>query len=124
MSDETQKLVQPVDSTPSTSSGRASSLLRPAGYVGQAPQAGSEAIERYDEIAQLLTGKEESRAGDGVAWVRELCAALKVTALGEFGLKPDQFETISEKSRQSSSMKGNPIELTNDELGAILEKSL
>jgi alcohol dehydrogenase class IV len=84
----------------------------------------SEVLGRYDEIAQLLTGKVRARGGDGVAWVHKLCEELKVAALGEFGLKRDQFETICEKSRQSSSMKGNPIELTNDEMRAILDSSL
>ncbi len=83
----------------------------------------SAALARYDEIAQLLTGKAAAQAADGVAWVQDLCAALKVPPLAEFGLKERDFPKIVAKSKRSSSMKGNPIELTEDELLEILKKA-
>ncbi len=86
-------------------------------------QAGdSPALARYDEIAQLLTGMATARAIDGLAWVQELCAALKVPPLAEFALKEQDFPTVVAKSRKSSSMKGNPVTLTDDELMEILKK--
>lgn len=85
--------------------------------------AGSPALARYDETAQILTGSITARAADGVAWVQELCAALKVPPLTEFGLKEQDFQTVVAKSQKSSSMKGNPITLTDDELTQILKKS-
>ena len=85
--------------------------------------AGSPALGRYDEIAQLLTGAVTAQAVDGVRWVQDLCAALKVPPLAEFGLKEQDFPTVVAKSRKSSSMKGNPITLTDDELMEILKKS-
>jgi alcohol dehydrogenase class IV len=89
----------------------------------QSREAGSAALARYDEIAQLLTGKAAAQAADGVAWVQGLCAVLKVPSLAEFGLKEQDFPTIVAKSQRSSSMKGNPIELTEDELLEILKKA-
>jgi len=86
-------------------------------------EADSAALTRYDEVAQLLTGKATARAADGVAWVQDLCAALKVPPLAEFGLKEQDFPTVVAKSQKSSSMKGNPIELTDDELQEILKKA-
>jgi alcohol dehydrogenase class IV len=83
----------------------------------------SQALARYDEIAQLLTGKRKARAADGVAWVKQLCAELKVPALSQFGLKEQDFRVVVEKSKESSSMKGNPIELTDDELMEILDNA-
>ncbi|MHC4658435.1 MAG: iron-containing alcohol dehydrogenase [Planctomycetota bacterium] len=85
--------------------------------------AGSPALARYDQIAQTLTGKVTARAVDGVAWVQDLCAALKVPPLAEFGLKEQDFPTAVAKSQKSSSMKGNPVTLTDDELMEILKKS-
>ena len=85
--------------------------------------AGSPALARYDEIAQLLTGMVTARAVDGLAWVQELCEALKVPPLAEFGLKEQDFPTVVAKSRKSSSMKGNPIILADDELMEILKKA-
>ena len=82
----------------------------------------SAALARYDEIAKFLTGTVTARAVDGLAWVQELCAALKVPPLAEFGLKEQDFPTVVAKSRRSGSMKGNPITLTDDELMEILKK--
>jgi alcohol dehydrogenase class IV len=82
----------------------------------------SPALIRYDEIAQILTGKVTAKAVDGVTWVQNLCGALKVPPLAEFGLKERDFPTAAAKSKKSSSMKGNPIALTDDELMKILKK--
>jgi len=86
--------------------------------------ADSPALARYDEVAQFLTEKARASATDGVAWVQDLCAALKVPPLAEFGLKEEDFPAVAAKSRKSSSMKGNPITLTDDELMEILRKGL
>jgi alcohol dehydrogenase class IV len=85
--------------------------------------ADSPALARYDEIARLLTGKAAARAGDGVAWVHNLCVALKVQPLSQFGLKEQDFPAVAAKSQKSSSMKGNPIALTDGELMQILKKA-
>ena len=82
----------------------------------------SPALARYGEIAQLLTGIT-AKTVDGLEWVRNICLALKVPPLSEFGLKEPDFSTVVSKSQKSSSMKGNPIPLTDDELTAILKKS-
>lgn len=89
----------------------------------QSREAGSAALARYDQIAQILTGNSAARAVDGLAWVQELCAALKLPSLAEFGLEERDFPTVVAKCRKSSSMKGNPIELTDEELMEVLKKS-
>ena len=86
----------------------------------QAPD--SPALSRYDEIAQLLTGRAEAHASDGVDWIQKLCETLKIPFLAEYGLKEQDFRTIAAKAQKSSSMKGNPITLTDDELLQILRK--
>jgi alcohol dehydrogenase class IV len=45
----------------------------------------SESLHRYDEIARILTGSDKATAGDGVAWVQELCQALRVPSLASYG---------------------------------------
>jgi len=77
-------------------------------------------LGRYDEISQLLTADAGAKAADGVAWVRDLCAALEVPSLADFGLAEEQFAAAVAKSQKSSSMKGNPVELTERELLEIL----
>ncbi len=88
----------------------------------QARMPDSPALARYDEVAQLLTGESTARAADGVAWIQDLCQALDVAPLSDFGLTEDDFPTVVEKARVASSMKGNPIVLTDEELTEILGK--
>lgn len=85
--------------------------------------AGSAALVRYDEIAGLITGRAEAQAADGLAWVQNLCTALKVPPLADFGLKEQDFPKVVAKAQKSSSMKGNPIALTDDELMKILDRA-
>jgi len=41
--------------------------------------------------------------------------------LKDFGLREEEFPVIVAKAQKASSMKGNPIELTKEELLMILE---
>jgi alcohol dehydrogenase class IV len=85
--------------------------------------ANSPALAKYDEAARLLTGSNLAKAADAVAWVRELCLALKVPSLARYGLKEQDFEIVTSKAKKSSSMKGNPVELTDDELINIIRQA-
>jgi alcohol dehydrogenase class IV len=88
----------------------------------RAPQ--SPALERYDEIAQILTGDFKANAGTGVTWVEELCDVLNVPPLSAYGITKADFPAIIEKARRSSSMRGNPVQLTSEELQEILARAL
>lgn len=89
-----------------------------------ARQPESEALRRYAEVAALITGRASATAADGVAFIRDLCAALDIPALSTFGITAADFPAIIEKSAVSSSMQGNPIKLTTDELAVILSAGL
>jgi alcohol dehydrogenase class IV len=84
----------------------------------------SPALQRFDEVAQILTGRLEATASDGVAWVQELCDALEVPPLADYGVTPESFPALVEKASVSSSMKGNPIKLTPEELREILAQAV
>jgi len=88
---------------------------------GRAP--GSEALGRYDEVARLLTGRADATAPDGVVWVADLCRVLEVPPLRTYGLTPADLPEQADRAAESSSMKGNPIELTREEMIEILERS-
>ncbi|MHC4475267.1 MAG: iron-containing alcohol dehydrogenase [Planctomycetota bacterium] len=83
----------------------------------------SQALARFEEIAKILTGSGTATAAEGVRWIQELCEDLQVPSLVEFGLKEEDFPKVVDKAQNSSSMKGNPITLTDDELMDILSKS-
>jgi alcohol dehydrogenase class IV len=89
----------------------------------QKRSANSPALARYGEIAQLLNGSSEKTVNGLVEWVRDICQVLEVPPLSEFGLKERDFQTVVAKAQKSSSMKGNPVSLTDAELMDILKKS-
>jgi alcohol dehydrogenase class IV len=82
------------------------------------------AIERFDELARLLTGCQEARAQDAVVWIRSLCDRLEVPPLRSFGWRPERIPEAVAKAQRASSMKGNPLDLAESELTAILEAAL
>jgi alcohol dehydrogenase class IV len=78
------------------------------------------ALRRYAEAARLLTGRDDAGVDDGVAWLHETVAALAVPPLGAVGLEPGQYPDVAEKAARASSMKGNPVTLSEQELLDIL----
>ena len=84
----------------------------------------SPALERYDEVARILTGKPDARAEDGASWLRELVAELHVPRLSEFGIGERDVSRVAEQARRASSMQGNPIVLTEEELAEVLRAAI
>jgi alcohol dehydrogenase class IV len=84
----------------------------------------SPVLQRYEEVAQILTGNASATSADGVLWVQRLCDALQIPALSEYGMTKDDIPTLVEKAAKASSMKGNPIVLTSEELTEILEQAV
>ena len=84
----------------------------------------SPALIRFNELAALLTGNPDASIQEGVSWIHDLCQDLNVPSLSSFGIKEEDIPAVVEKSRKSSSMKGNPVDLTDEELTQILKKAL
>ena len=82
------------------------------------------ALARYVTIAQLLTGRNEASAEDGIEWVRALCAELEVPAIRDWGITEADLPGVVEKAARSSSMQANPLPLTSEELLAALAAAL
>lgn len=84
------------------------------------------ALARLDELAALLTGAPagDVRAEDGITFVARLTQALAIPGLGAHGLTPAEIPTLVEAAQRASSMKGNPLPLTVDELTEIAERAL
>jgi alcohol dehydrogenase class IV len=84
----------------------------------------SPALARFDEVARILTRDTAACAADGVAWIQELCSTLRLPGLHAYGLSARNLPTAVVKAKNASSMKGNPIELREDELVGILEQAI
>jgi alcohol dehydrogenase class IV len=85
-----------------------------AALQARAPQ--HPALQRYADIARLLTGRPEASAEDGIDWVRALCAELDVPLLRAWGIAEADLPGVVEKAARASSMQANPLPLTDAEL--------
>ncbi|HEX2877002.1 MAG TPA: iron-containing alcohol dehydrogenase [Polyangiaceae bacterium] len=93
-----------------------------AALRARAPQ--SPLLQRFEHVARVLTGRASASIEDGVAFLDELCRELAVPALSSYGMTSSDIPSIVAKAAVASSMKGNPIPLTTDELSEILRQAL
>ncbi|MCP3142645.1 iron-containing alcohol dehydrogenase [Pyxidicoccus xibeiensis] len=82
------------------------------------------AVPRFQEVAVLLTGRADARAEDALAWVEDLRVALRVPGLGRYGLTAAEVPALVAKAKNASSMKANPLLLTDAELTEIATRSM
>lgn len=81
-------------------------------------------LDRYAEIARLLTGDSGAGPEAGVAWVERLVADLAIPPLARHGMTAGDIPLVVEKAKQASSMKGNPVVLDDAALASILAGAL
>jgi alcohol dehydrogenase class IV len=98
------------------------SARKPAALSARRPQ--SPALDRYREVAAIVTGRPDAEARDGIAWVEALVRALAVPGLSHWGATAADVPALVAKARAASSMKGNPVELTEAEIAEIVVASL
>ena len=90
----------------------------------RARAAETEALRRYEHVARLLTGRSAATAEDAVAWTRTVCSDLAIPPLATYGLTSDDLPGLVADASKASSMKGNPIVLTAEELTEVLRQAL
>jgi alcohol dehydrogenase class IV len=79
---------------------------------------------RFDDLARWLTDDPDARAPDGIAWIEKTCAALGIAGLATFGLSDQDSDAVVAGAARASSMAGNPVTLTADELAANFHAAL
>lgn len=79
------------------------------------------ALAKYGDLAFEVTGDRDPQAL--VGWLIGFVAGLSVPSIKELGLKPQDVEAAVAGASRASSMKGNPIVLTDAELHQILAAS-
>jgi alcohol dehydrogenase class IV len=82
------------------------------------------ALERYAEVARILLANPNAKTEELAPWLERLCVELKIAPLGSFGVKRDEIANVVAKAQRSSSMQGNPIVLSAEELTEIVERAL
>jgi alcohol dehydrogenase class IV len=74
-------------------------------------------LGRYREIDQLL-------GNDTATWTQNLRTALGTPGLSTMGVRDNDIALLVAKAKVASSMRGNPIVLTDDELTAVVQESM
>ncbi len=82
------------------------------------------ALQRTTEVAFLLTGQPNATAEDAIAWLEELTTALSIPGLASYGLDEAEIAAVVTAAQKASSIRGNPIELSDDEVTEIVTRSL
>ena len=90
----------------------------------QARASESLVLQRFEQVARVLTDNARATSLDGIAFVEQLTQELAVPGLGSYGMTAADIPSLVAKAAVSSSMKGNPIVLTHEELRDILERAL
>ena len=80
----------------------------------------SQALKRYSEIARIVINHDNATITDGINWFKNLCSDLKIPHLRDLNVNKKEFSEVVKMSQNASSMKGNPIVLTTDEMTEIL----
>jgi alcohol dehydrogenase class IV len=84
------------------------------------------ALPRLTEMATLLTGRPEATPEDAIAWLDQLTAALSIPGLASYGLDQaeiGEIDAVVAAAQRASSMRGNPIELSDEEVREIVTRS-
>ena len=81
---------------------------------------GSPALARFREVAVMLTGCVDATPDDAIAWLQALTRDLAIPPLSAYGYRTADAADVVKAARSASSMKANPLPLTDDELYAIL----
>jgi alcohol dehydrogenase class IV len=85
------------------------------------------ALDKYTEAAEVLCARRfpsREAAWEGLVWLLdEWTECLKLPRLGRYGLEPEGLDHVVAHAR-GSSMKTNPIVLTDEEIKTCLERRL
>lgn len=79
---------------------------------------------KFSEVARLLTGRADAGIADAVRWLREMNRRLGIPGLGAYGVTAADAPRIAEAAQRSSSMKGNPVPISDETLMRIVVEAL
>jgi alcohol dehydrogenase class IV len=85
---------------------------------------GGDALRRYETVARILTENAQATPEDGVDWIAAICRRLEIPPLSAYGVTAVDVAGLAAKAASASSMKGNPIVLTDRELAEIAGRSI
>jgi alcohol dehydrogenase class IV len=84
----------------------------------------SHVLKRYAEVSRWIGANQEETAESLVGSLQRLVSQLRIPSLANWGITAADLEEPVRKAQESSSMKGNPIRLTESELHGVLTRAL
>ena len=85
-------------------------------------------LRRYAKIGRTISGQEaapEATAIEaGIGRVTQMAVDLRIPRLGTLGLTPQHIPELAALARRASSMRYNPVVLSDDALKRILRDAL
>ena len=86
------------------------------------------AAGRYAAVGRMLTGRADLGDADaidaGIAFVANLANDLPIRPLGEMGLTVEAIPAVIAQARKSSSMRYNPVALSDEAMAGILAAAI
>jgi alcohol dehydrogenase class IV len=80
--------------------------------------------ERFLDASRLLSGREDATLEDGLRVLERMASEAAAPPLSRWGMTESDIPAVREAALRASSMKGNPIDLSPDEVDAILREAL
>ncbi len=81
-------------------------------------------LARFASVAALLTGDADATPEDAVRWIEELVRDLAIPGLSVYGVHAGHAAELAEKALHTSSMKANPVVLSQAQMEAVLLAAL
>lgn len=83
----------------------------------------TEALARHAEAARMLVSAQAT-TDDLVIWLHRLVEQFSIPNLSHWGLTAEALPDLVAKAKDASSMRGNPVRLSDEALTAVIEKAL
>ncbi|MBD3374030.1 iron-containing alcohol dehydrogenase [candidate division KSB1 bacterium] len=98
-------------------------LVVDANYRALVDRGNDKQLKRFEAVARIINPHGEPNISLAVEKLHDLVAELNIPGLESYGFTRDRIDELVDKASQSSSMKGNPIELERQELESILDRA-
>ncbi len=94
----------------------------------RAQDPSSPTLTRYADIGEALLGRrlstDDATIDAGIAFVEELVRDLRIPRLSQFGMTEAHIPDLVERAKRASSMRYNPVTLSDEALADILRRAL
>jgi alcohol dehydrogenase class IV len=81
-------------------------------------------LGRFAHVATCLTGVPDAAPEDGLHWIEHTCALFEIPTLSAYGLSDRDTQVVVAKAARASSMQGNPVTLSAEELAEVFRAAL